>query len=322
MVERRYYYLRLRDEGFNIKTAPLYTRYIKTFEPIHVDENKVRGAGDARSILEPFNQPGNVIVFYQQRDMTPFKNLLVTYLNSMKDVHFEFYLFTFDFWRPTQYARYFDAKNFRVFTPSMNIAHLNHFLLRNLSTFANNILFHPLHCCYNEAIMPPNPNPTMKLYVSGEHHPLHYPERACLHRLARRKTNIVAHPVHRADITSAEFAYNRRLHAHFACFASSVYMRGENTHAILLKIYEILGAGALLVMPTSEGKFIKNIGLVNMVNCYLIDFRKPLSPQIDCIFANVAVFERVRAEGHRHARENLNEELLIGRYKRVLGQPL
>ena len=319
-MTKRFYYLRLRDEGRNPKTAPLYTRYIRTFDPIHVNEAQMRTSKDIDTLLSVYNQSNNVIVFYQQRDMTPFKNLLVTYLNSMKDVCFEFYLFTFDFWRPTQYAQYFAAKNFRVFTCSRDMAHLNHFLQRNLSMFANKILFQPLHCCYNEAIMPLNPNPTMKLYVSGEDHPLHYPERAFLHRLARRKTNIVAHPVRKADITSAEFAYNRRLHAHFACFASSVYMRGENTHAILLKIYEILGAGALLVMPTSEEAFVKDIGLVNMENCYLIDFRKALGPQVDYIFENVAVLELVRAEGQRHARENLNEELLIGKYKKVFGE--
>lgn len=52
--------------------------------------------------------------------------------------------------------------------------------------------------------------------------------------------------------------FNVVLNKYFVCFSSSIYVpvkgkcRRHNTQTILLKTFEILATGSLLVMPTTE----------------------------------------------------------------------
>ncbi len=59
-------------------------------------------------------------------------------------------------------------------------------------------------------------------------------------------------------------------------------------------------------MPIIEEEYIKKIGLINMHNCYLIDFDKELIPQINYIFENKDIFDKIKLNGYQYAIENLS----------------
>lgn len=71
-------------------------------------------------------------------------------------------------------------------------------------------------------------------------------------------------------------------------------------------------------MPLKEEKYISEIGLINMKNCYLIDFSKDLNPQINFIFDNIELFNTIRKEGQLHAKKNLNEDKMIREIKDII----
>ena len=95
--------------------------------------------------------------------------------------------------------------------------------------------------------------------------------------------------------------YNLKLNEYIACFSSSVY---TNLNVILLKTYEILAAGSLLVMPITEEIYLQKIGLYNMQNCYLIDFTKDIQQQINNIFAKINTTNKIRLNGYYYAKSN------------------
>jgi hypothetical protein len=43
----------------------------------------------------------------------------------------------------------------------------------------------------------------------------------------------------------------------------------ENTHLVLLEIFEILASGSLLLCPNSEADALAKLGLYHRVNCWL-----------------------------------------------------
>ena len=136
--------------------------------------------------------------------------------------------------------------------------------------------------------------------------------------MSNKNENLISLGKNSNDITSTDYLYNKRLNSYFACFSSSVYFWNKNTHIILLKTFEILGSGSLLVMPMKEKKYILNIGLKHMHNCYLIDFSKNLDNQINYIFSNIDLFNRIRKNGRLHAIKHLNENKMINEIKHII----
>ena len=319
----KYFYIKLQDPGFNIKTAPILNNYISKFTPICINENICLNIKNISDILDKYNEINNTIVFYQHKTMSTFKNNLVKYLNNKNNVKFKFYLFTFDFWNLSSVSEQIEPKNFKNITFARNIEQLAVFQKKNHKKWENNYIFKNTHCCYNESILDFNYKPQNKLFISGARHKAHYPHRYILDMLSKTNKILISgkkHTINSNDVITKEFLYNKRLNSYFACFSSSVYVFNINTHAILLKTFEILGPGALLVMPLEEEKYISDIGLVNMKNCYLIDFNKDLNPQIDYIFDNIELFNIIRKQGHEHAKNYLNEEKMINEIKHIIEQ--
>lgn len=310
-----FYYIKLEDPGFNTKTAPILNNYIRHFTPIYFTDDSILHISN---ILEKYDENNNIIVFYQHKSASGFKNNLTKYLNNKNSVKFKFYLFTFDYWR-SSYQSHFEPINYKVITFAKNIEQLTIFLKKSYIKWEKNFIFKNYWCCYNESILDINLTPLNKLFISGNSCGA-YPERKKLHKKSKTNQHLISsNGIIDTDIESEEFIYNKRLNLYFACFSSSIYTRDNiNTHAILLKTFEILGSGALLVMPMSEQKYILDIGLVNMINCYLIDFSKNLDSQIDFIFRNIDLFNTIRKKGHTHAINNLNEYKMINEIKDIL----
>jgi hypothetical protein len=93
-----------------------------------------------------------------------------------------------------------------------------------------------------------------------------------------------------------------------------------NTNMILLKTFEILASGSLLLMPLTEEKYLSEIGLINKVNCILLDFEKDLNEQINDILNinNRDYVNNIRYNGYIHAKNNLNTENKFNNLKYLL----
>lgn len=318
-----YFYLKLKDAGYNVKTNAIFTNYLSKFTAIKIDEDKCITPDTIGKILEKYDEKENVIVFYQHKSASIFKDNLTEYLKNKNSVSFKFYLFTFDFWKSIS-KKQFQPKNFKVFTFAYNMKHLCNFLnLKKEKTWEKNYIFKNIWCCYNESILDINMNPINKLLISGARFfrsGFGYKEREILHKLSNTNKNIISPGYNHNEINSKQFTYNKRLNSFFACFSSSVYTNNKNTHLIVLKTFEILGSGALLVMPKAEEEYISKIGLIHLKNCFLIDFNKNINYQINWILEskNRELFNKIRKEGQLHAKKNLNEYNMINEIKSII----
>lgn len=116
------------------------------------------------------------------------------------------------------------------------------------------------------------------------------------------------------DINSINNNYNKILNNYIACFTSSVYIYNKtekkvsNTNMILLKTFEILASGSLLLMPLSEEKYLEKIGIINNKNCILLDFNKDLNEQINFILDNLEYINNIRYNGYLFGKNELNSD--------------
>jgi hypothetical protein len=298
-----YYYIKLDDQGFNIKTSPILKYFICNFKPIYINN-----IYNICTILNKYNYKNNTIVFYQHKSIDTFKKIITDYININKDIKFKFYLFTFDYWHLPS-LNYFKPINYKIICFANNLIELNRGFNSNFKKYENNIIFKNYWCCYKESIININKKCINKLLISGAQNSINYPERYKLRIL--KNNNIVIINRNKNHCISSEYIYNNILNSYFACFSSSVWIKGKSTHIILLKTFEILGSGALLVLPKNEEEYIKKIGLINMKNCYLIDFYKNLNEQINYIFDNINLFNEIRINGQQHAKKFLNEDKMI-----------
>lgn len=315
------YYLNLSYvENLNNKSHDIFNNYIKK----KYKELKIDKINDLIDFLKNNDNNSIKIICYFQTSTKNnyFLNELGFHLNKNKYLC-EFIFFTFDFWSLDH--SFFKVNKYKVICFARNIEQLNVYHNFNFTKYKENIIFINYWCCYNTSFIKFNENPIKKLLLSGAMYKQHYPERRRLLRL-----NIVANYKHTGyrkidnlDKQNIQ-TYNLELNKYFACFSSSVYVKSltsnksENTHAILLKTFEILAAGSLLVMPLKEEEYIKEIGLENMINCYLIDFSKDIQSQINYIFENIELFNKIRREGQIHAKENLNSTKKIEELKSLI----
>lgn len=320
----KYFYIKFKNPiEINIKTHPIYNNYIsKYFTYIPVDERKWFNYKHVCDVLESYNKNNNVIILYQHRRVCMIRNNVIKYLHSKNNVKFKFYLFTFDFWHKEPLNQLqFRPKNYKVLTFASDTNQLDTYIPVKHNQWKNNFIFKNIWCVYNESILKFNENPDKKILISGGLNPKHYKERYILSKLSHK--NIIVRNRTLSDLTSNDLIYNKVLNSFFACFSSSVYFWNTknivtNSNIILLKTFEILGAGSLLVMPLHEEKNISKIGLINMKNCYLIDFKKELTSQINYIFNNIDIFTQIRKAGHIYGREVLNETKMIREIKQII----
>jgi hypothetical protein len=89
---------------------------------------------------------------------------------------------------------------------------------------------------------------------------------------------------------------------------------------VLLKTFEILGAGALLIAPISEELYLQKFGIINGLNCILFDFNINLNDQINNILNpnNIEHINNMRYNGYIHARNSLNSYNKFIEFKNII----
>lgn len=190
---------------------------------------------------------------------------------------------------------------------------LGFFLNKNLEEYQTNIISWDVHNCYDNCFVNLNYNPINKILVSGDTWQYGYPDRYKLLNF-----NNVCQKIRANDMWSNETAYSTYLNQYICCFGTSHYPYSHTTEKqeysglILLKTYEILGSGALLLSPLTDKPILEKIGLIEDVNCMFIDMTNDVKIQdkIDFILneKNRDFINNVRQHGQNHGKENLNSK--------------
>jgi hypothetical protein len=188
---------------------------------------------------------------------------------------------------------------------------LGHFLNKNLEQHKTNIISWDMHNCYDKCFVDFNTNPIKKILVSGAVSEYGYPERF---KLLNFKNVCQKEMSNNAWIDEA--AYSNHLNQYICCFSSSVYpnnlttSKHEYSHLIILKTYEILGSGSLLLSPLSHKHELARIGLIEDMNCIFIDMtdNTKIQEKIDFILddKNRDFIDNVRKNGQNYGKNNLN----------------
>jgi hypothetical protein len=197
------------------------------------------------------------------------------------------------------------------------------FLNKNLEEYKKNIISWDMHNCYNNCFVKLNNNPINKILVSGAISDCCYPERSKLMNF-----NNVCMKERSNDAWTNEKAYSEYLNKYICCFSSSNYLYNmttgnyERSGIILLKTYEILGSGALLLSPLTEKDRLATIGLIEDVHCMFVDMSDDVKIQekIDFILdeKNRELIDTIRKNGQNHGRNNLNSRAKYRILKRLI----
>jgi hypothetical protein len=194
-----------------------------------------------------------------------------------------------------------------------NYKTLGFFLNKNLEQYKRNIISWDLHNCYDSSFVNFNYYPLNKILVSGAISLYSYPERSKLINF-----NNVCQKIKGDDVWTDELAYSKYLNQYICCFSTSVYPynitteKYEYSGLILLKTYEILGSGSLLLSPLTEKYNLSKIGLIEDVNCMFIDMTDDtkIQEKIDFILdeKNRIFIDNIRKNGQDHGKTNLNSK--------------
>ena len=205
------------------------------------------------------------IFFYIYIDWNFGLNLLNFLKNTYKKQKPNIFIFTDDFWNTGSNKPYLDSifitnNYYKVIVQSPNIDLLFEYSKSNENTYnqlyhnnIHNIIFNSFWCCYDNSFMDENNNVIKKLLISGRTWDKVYEERFQLSKIKgteilnyKQMESFLINFKNLKNIYNQKHTYyNLELNKYIACFSSSVY----KTHCILLKTFEILAVGSLLVMP-------------------------------------------------------------------------
>ena len=279
-----------------------------------------------RFLTENAKNENLCVVFYIHPSEPIWERSIAGYLHEMDGIKLKVLFVTFDFWyRGDIYRNYlrrlFPPKNYYVstFAPSLKV--LNSFHGRKDPYRPDRIILSNVWACYRASFVPFNTAPKNMVGVSGTVS-LHYPERGELLHLAKltRKNLVMKHHIERIPVDKQEWQsplplYNWRLNQYICCFASTVHvMKPESkpvypTGIVLLKNFEILASGSLLLCPSNQIQALSNLGLVEGTH-YIARAMKDMFDIIVwiCNPTNREEVDKIRAAGQQFARENLTTE--------------
>ncbi len=308
------YYLAVRN-GYTLYNFRVHDIWRLLNNDSNIKKVYCRSAQDLLEFIEEhhLNCKSCLLVYYYQHPDT-FILDIINRINKYKDFSMKLVFFTFDYWhRPDNLYNnirkvIYKAENHYVITFAKDLAQLEYLHHTSYISYSQKLIFFNLWCCYESSFILFNENPISKICVSGAVSPS-YPERMTLTKLP----NVIRLPVEKTEVNTPANDYNKRINKYIACFASSVYVHSltsnkkVNTHLILLKIFEILASGSLLLYPKIEESFLNKIGLVSMENCIAIS----LFPICDAISVinyilhpnNKKIIDNIRQKGQEYARK-------------------
>lgn len=305
---------------FNIKTNDIMLKYFKN-DPI--TKTYYMDILETKSFInQHINNNQMIICFYDQVISTDFIPNIVDYIESFDIVKCKVFVFTFDFWHQS-YKKLYNARHCYAFTFAYDIDQLNSI---HCCTFTSKrLIFNNLWSVYENSIVPFNPNPVKKILLSGLICKKYYPERWSIYNRKYQEVDVRPHSYSNPDLDNNDKTYAMALNGYLACFCSSVHIRignmpgRSNCHAILLKVFEILASGSLLIVPETEIIYLKKLGLlvnVHYISADLSAFKKTINFVLSD--KNRANIDNIRQCGQKYAIDNLNSELKYLEIKNIL----
>jgi hypothetical protein len=305
----------------NLKAKDLLTIYFKKYYNIfYMDFDEVK------DFINNNNNQNIKIIFNINNDFNDYFEInLMNYIKN-NTIYCNIYFIIEDFWPVSNLQSIFildifNASNYKVLT-SVTVELLNSFHNKNYNNYKNNIININLWSSYKLAFVEFNNNPINKILISGNTAANHYPER----ELMKSINDTVIYQYNNNDIDNKIINnnYNKILNNYICCFTSSVYIFNQtenkyiNTHCVLLKTFEILASGSLLLMPISEKKYLEKFDIINGVNCLLIDFEKNLNDQVQLIINQKDYINKIRYNGYLHSINNLNSYNKFLEFKKII----
>jgi hypothetical protein len=274
---------------------------------------------NAINIIKINNNDKTTIVFYFDNTINDSDLNILNFIKS-NQIFCKVFFIIIDFWKVQNpnfdkqhkfISDIFQAENYKVICSANDVQQLCDINNQDLTPYANNLIFCNIWSCYDSSFCNFNNSPIEGILITG-HTDHNYPER---YKMTLAKNTIV-YQYNCNDIYSINNNYNLVLNKYLCCFSSSVFIfnhvKNEFTsiNVVLLKTFEILAAGSLLLAPKTEEISLSTIGLIDKENYLIIDFDKDLNEQIDFIFDknNRELINKIRYNGYIHAKENLTTD--------------
>lgn len=316
----------IKENGqfYNQKAFELFDYYFKNNYKL-VKKNII----NVFDFINDKNKKNNVLVFIHATYLDEFDYNVVSYIQNFKNnFDSQIYIIEIDWWVAASYKRVTEnnfrkdilrANNYKLIVNVDNVSVLSNFNNVDCFNFKNNIICYNCWNIYKSAIVEFNKNPIKKILLSGCTARSNYPERSRLRYLNNKY--IEFYEYNNNDICETYVNnFSKKLNEHLCCFTSSVHvvniknMKIENTHVILLKVFEILASGSLLIVPDYEEPYLKKLGLINGEHYLTLDFSKKdnnVCEQINNLFEtnNLSHIDKVRLNGYNFGINNLTNEI-------------
>lgn len=323
----------------NPKGHPILFKYfLNKYEVFYLSSNELS------NFLNINNKENINLIYYhvgmEYKTDNNYNNIFINFIKN-NNLKINILIFTCDFWihkyknskypsnlHVKKYDKFifdiFDLNNIKIITFCNNKEQLEFYHQKKYNN--NNIIFNNIWCCYDESFIDFNVKPIFKLLISGVTASNFYPERFILSKISKKYNKIKLLSYNENDIKTLNNNYNKTLNKYFACFNSNVYVptknikdnKHYNTNILLLKTFEIIASGSLLVMPKSSEKILNNIGLYHNINCYLINFDENIIPQIENIFNNIEKYNNVRKKAQELAKEKFTFDIKLKEIKKII----
>lgn len=320
------FYITIKEKIFNKKSHTILNYFDK-----YNYKKKILNSIESINFLNDNKDKKYKVIFYEHTGTAiNYFNPIIKYLRTLENINIDIYFFIFDWWHygTSEYIYY--PKNYKIiFNITSSTFIKDNYGMDNINNFLDNISFFNFWCCYNSSFVEFNNNPIDKLIISGDTNKGYYPERNKLKEMAYIKCfseSIYHYSYNHSDKEILSNNYNYTLNKYFASFASSVHIlnikeKRVNSKIFLLKFFEILASGSLLVCPKSMENELNKIGLINNKNCYLIDIeqnQKDIYKEIEYIFNNKEFYNEIRYNGYILAKKTFSEENIFKEFKILL----
>jgi hypothetical protein len=201
--------------------------------------------------------------------------------------------------------------------------------------YKKNILYFNINHCYDNSFVEFNKNPKNIILSNGAGGITYY------YRDYIKKFKGVKRITRFTDKNNIKTSYSKKISNYICNFVTTrdVLNLGkypllknrkinvEKKHLIslqepLMKHFECIASGSLLLCPLMEKPYLEKIGLIEDKNCMFVDMSndKKIQEKIDFIIdpKNRKFIDKVRKAGQEHGRKNLNSKKKYQEFKKIL----
>ena len=249
------------------------------------------------------------------------KMLKIIQINNLDNTYNEIYFFTTDPWINNNNETYLDLlynnKHINVISSILDLDDFKtHKKDKHTPKIKNKkkLLCFSSHYSYEKSIININNSPINKIALSGNIKKSGYPGRNAFHKIMHHYPQ----KYKRLEIIESEYInpdnkFSKRISKYLCNYYDGVFK--YNKSIPLLKIFEILASGSLLVYNINQQPLFNKLGLIDGVNCIaLITHDKEfLQKQINYLLnhKNRTLIDYIRSVGQQYAIKNFSAEKKI-----------